>query len=67
MNMETWTIENDIRENLIKAYHQYGFNRYLGEDVSEILIEIQTLKKLMDKICVMKNITKKQFLLEDDE
>ena len=67
MNMETWTIENDIRENLIKAYQQYDFNRYLGEDVSEVSIEIQTLEKLVDKICVMKNITKIQFLLEDDQ
>ena len=67
MNMETWTIENDIRENLIKAYQQYDFNRYLDEDVSEVSIEIQTLEKLVDKICVMKNITKIQFLLEDDQ
>ena len=65
--METWTIENDIRENLIKAYQQYDFNRYLDEDVSEVSIEIQTLEKLVDKICVMKNITKIQFLLEDDQ
>ena len=65
--METWTIENDIRENLIRAYQQYDFNRYLDEDVSEVSIEIQTLEKLVDKICVMKNITKIQFLLEDDE
>ena len=67
MNMETWTIENDIRESLIKAYQQYDFNRYLDEDVSEVSIEIQTLEKLVDKICVMKNITKIQFLLEDDQ
>ena len=65
--MEKWTIENDIRENLIKAYQQYDFNRYLDEDVSEVSIEIQTLEKLVDKICVMKNITKIQFLLEDDQ
>ena len=65
--METWTIENDIRENLIKAYQQYDFNRYLDEDVSEVSIEIQTLEKLVDKICVTKNITKIQFLLEDDQ
>lgn len=65
--MTPWTIKDDIRENLIKAYHQYGFNRYLGEDVTEVLIEISTLEKLADKICSMENITKKQFLLEDDQ
>lgn len=58
-----WNIENEIREQLIQAYHQYGFNRYLGEDVSEILIEIQTLEKLMDKICINEGIDKKEFLL----
>lgn len=65
--MIPWTIRGDIRENLIKAYHQYVFNRYLGEDVTEVLIEIKTLEKLVDKICSMENFTKKQFLLEDDQ
>lgn len=57
-----WNIENEIRENLIKVYHQYGFNSYLGEDVTDLQIEINTLEKLVDEICKNEGITKKQFL-----
>ncbi|MDW8564692.1 hypothetical protein [Staphylococcus shinii] len=57
-----WNIENEIKEQLIKLYHQYGFNKYLGEDVTDLQTEISTLEKLVDKICKNEGIDRKQFL-----
>lgn len=56
-------LEQIIREQLLTAYHQYGFNRYLGWDMDNILIEINTLEKLVNEICNVKDITKEQFIL----
>lgn len=56
-------LEEIIRQQLITAYHQYGFNRYLGWDMENILIEINTLEKLVNEICEIKDITKEQFIL----
>lgn len=57
-----WNIENEIREQLMKAYHQHGSNRYFDEYDEYLLIEIETLEKLVDKICINKGINKKEFL-----
>lgn len=57
-----WNIENEIREQLMKAYHQHGFNRFLDEYDEDLIIEIETLEKLVDKICTNEGIDKKQFL-----
>lgn len=57
-----WNIENEIREQLMKAYHQHGSNRYFDEYDEDLLIEIETLEKLVDKICINKGINKKEFL-----
>lgn len=56
-------LEGIIRQHLLTAYHQYGFNRYLGWDMDNILIEINTLEKLVNEICNVKDITKEQFIL----
>lgn len=56
-------LEQIIRQQLITAYHQYGFNRYLGWDTENIIIEINTLEKLVNEICEFKDITKDQFIL----
>lgn len=56
-------LEEIIRQQLLTAYHQYGFNRYLGWDMGNILIEIDTLEKLVNEICEVKGVTKEQFIL----
>ncbi|PTE69882.1 hypothetical protein BUY46_01755 [Staphylococcus devriesei] len=56
-------LEQIIRQQLLTAYHQYGFNRYLGWDKGNILIEIDTLEKLVNEICEVKGVTKEQFIL----
>lgn len=56
-----WNIESEIRDNLIKACHKYGFNKYLGEDVADLLTEIKTLETLVDKICENEGIDKNNF------
>ena len=38
-------LEEIIRQRLLTAYHQYGFNMYLGWDMDNVLIEINTLEK----------------------
>lgn len=56
-------LEEIIRQQLLTAYHQYGFNRYLGWDMDNVLIEINALKKIVNGICEAKDITKEQFIL----
>lgn len=56
-------LEEIIRQQLLTAYHQYGFNRYLGRDMDNVLIEINTLEKIVNGICEVKDITKEQFIL----
>lgn len=56
-------LEQIIRQQLLTAYHQYGFNKYLGWDMENILIEIETLEKLVNEICEVKDVTKEQFIL----
>lgn len=60
-------LEGIIRQHLLIAYHQYGFNRYLGWDMEDILIEIDTLEKLVNEICEVKGVTKEQFILGRDD
>ena len=60
-------LEGIIRQHLLTAYHQYGFNRYLGWDMEDILIEIDTLEKLVNEICEVKGVTKEQFILGRDD
>lgn len=57
-----WNIENEIKEQLMKAYHQHCFNRFSDEYDEDLLIEIETLENLVDKICINEGIDKKQFL-----
>lgn len=56
-------LEGIIRQHLLTAYHQYGLNRFLGWDMGDILIEINTLEKIVNGICEAKDITKEQFIL----
>lgn len=56
-------LEEIIRQRLLTAYHQYGFNMYLGWDMDNVLIEINTLEKIVNGICEAKDITKEQFIL----
>lgn len=56
-------LEQIIRQQLLTAYHQYGFNKYLGGDTENIFIEIDTLEKLVNEVCEVKGITKEQFIL----
>lgn len=56
-------LEEIIRQQLLTAYHQYGFNRYLGWGMDNVLIEINTLEKIVNGICEVKDITKEQFIL----
>lgn len=66
MNNNTLTVdqlEEIIRQQLLTAYHQYGFNRYLGWDMDNVLIEINTLEKIVNGICKAKDITKEEFIL----
>lgn len=56
-------LEEIIRQQLLTAYHQYGFNSYLGWDMDNVLIEINTLEKIVNGICEAKDITKEQFIL----
>ncbi|WRW34753.1 hypothetical protein CF5_0006 [Staphylococcus phage CF5] len=56
-------LEEIIRQQLLTAYHQYGFNSYLGWDMENIFIEIDTLEKLVNEVCEAKGITKEQFIL----
>lgn len=56
-------LEEIIRQQLLTAYHQYGFNKYLGGDTENIFIEINTLEKIVNGICEAKDITKEQFIL----
>lgn len=60
-------LEGIIRQHLLTAYHQYSFNRYLGCDMGNILIEIDTLEKLVNEICEVKGATKEQFILGRDD
>ncbi|PTU83416.1 hypothetical protein BUZ67_01565 [Staphylococcus pasteuri] len=56
-------LEEIIRQQLLTAYHQYGFNRYLGWDMDTLIIEINTLEKIVNRICEVKGVTKEQFIL----
>ncbi|KTW08577.1 MULTISPECIES: hypothetical protein [Staphylococcus] len=56
-------LEEIIRQQLLTAYHQYGLNMYLGWDMDNVLIEINTLEKIVNGICEAKDITKEQFIL----
>ncbi|WP_049372087.1 hypothetical protein [Staphylococcus epidermidis] len=56
-------LEEIIRQQLLTAYHQYGFNRYLGWDMGDVLVEINTLEKIVNGICEAEDITKEQFIL----
>ncbi|PTI88137.1 hypothetical protein [Staphylococcus simulans] len=56
-------LEQIIRQQLLTSYHQYGFNRYLGWDTDNVLIEINALEKIVNEICEAKDITKEQFIL----
>ena len=56
-------LEEIIRQQLLTAYHQYGLNRYLGWDMDNVLIEINTLEKIVNGICEAEDITKEQFIL----
>ncbi|MBH9582137.1 hypothetical protein DOS77_11810 [Staphylococcus felis] len=60
-------LEQIIREHLLKAYHQYGFNKYLSRDTDEIVIEINALEKLVDDICEAKGITREEFILQAED
>lgn len=60
-------LERIIREHLLSAYHQYGFNKYLNRDTDEIVIEINTLEKLVDDICEAKGITREEFILQAED
>ncbi|WP_105980090.1 hypothetical protein [Staphylococcus simulans] len=61
--LTTSELEQIIRQQLLTAYHQYGFNKYLGWDTDNIHIEINTLEKIVNEICEAENITKEQFIL----
>ncbi|MCD8905903.1 hypothetical protein K2V56_10450 [Staphylococcus chromogenes] len=56
-------LEQIIRQQLLTAYHQYGFNKYLGWETDNVLIEINTLEKIVNEICEAEDITKEQFIL----
>ncbi|PTJ91654.1 hypothetical protein [Staphylococcus simulans] len=61
--LTTSELEQIIRQQLLTAYHQYGFNKYLGWETDNVLIEINTLEKIVNEICEAKDITKEQFIL----
>lgn len=60
------TTENIVREKLIKKYHEYGFAKFMGEDLFILKYEIDVLEDLVKTICANNGIDFKEFILGRD-
>jgi len=60
------TTENIVREKLIKKYHEYGFAKFMGNDLIILKCEIDVLEDLVKTICANNEIDFKEFILECD-
>lgn len=58
------TTENIVREKLIKKYHEYGFAKFMGGDLSVLECEIDVLEDLAKIICANNGMDFKEFVLE---
>ncbi|WP_337227937.1 hypothetical protein [Staphylococcus succinus] len=61
------TTENIMREKLIKKYHEYGFAKFMGEDLLILKYEIDVLEELVKTICANNGTDFKEFILERGE
>lgn len=60
------TTENIVRETLIRKYHEFGFAKFMGEDLFTLKCEIDVLEDLVKTICANNGIDFKEFILERD-
>lgn len=55
-------VENEIREQLINAYHTKGLMTFTQANTILVDNKIEILENLVDVICEEKDITAKEFL-----